>query len=215
MGWEGGLIALGIVLVIVSFYGNQLSSFVTTYQTNAQNAYVASTNTKTLAPNTSNPGTVVCDLHVIFKPVIDEQAFYSISSNQWVINNGASYNWFNCNVVAGKLTTASLIPQIDNFYYQIGSSAKKKLDLISLGQTIHFNLIVTGADGSVKSFQTDPFLTQSYTLPAGTYSTPLQVPEFDFVIYNIPRQPYVIQVTSDIPINGNPVGQPYLQTINP
>lgn len=213
MGLTGGLIAVAVILVIVSFYGNQISTFLTTAQTNAQNAYVTSTNAKVLAPNTSNPGTVVCNLHVTFKPQFDEQNLFSITSGQWKINGGASYNWFNCNVI-GKLTTASLIPQFDNAYWQFGSASKQKLDLISVGQTIHLNLVITGSDGTVKSYQTDPFLTQSVTIPAGPVSTPQQF-QFDYVIYNIPRQAYVIQVTSDIPINGNAVGQPYLQSISP
>ncbi|MDE1867721.1 MAG: hypothetical protein KGI08_08460, partial [Thaumarchaeota archaeon] len=158
MSWSTGLIVLVIFIALISFYGNQFSTVLTNYSSNLQTTAVQNANAKALAPNTSSPGTVICDLHITFKPQFNEQNAFSISSAQWQINGGASYNWFNCNVVGG-LKQQSWIPQVDNFYYQLGTASKKKMDLISLGQTLHLNLVMTGKDGSVKSYQNDPFLT--------------------------------------------------------
>lgn len=211
MGVEGILIAVIILVVVFSFYGNQITSFLTT----TQNSITQSTNAKTLTIPNDISGQTICDLHVVFKPNLDEQSVISISSDQWIMNHGASYNWFNCNVNS-KAVTASLIPQVNDLYFQLGSNVKKQkqLNLVSLGQTIHYNLVVRSPDGFVKSYQTDPFLTQSVTIPSGEVQTPQQF-VFDFVIYKVPRESLIIQVTSDIPINGSPVGSPYTQTISP
>lgn len=213
LGW----IILGVIVVVgFSAFGNQITADLTALQ----NSEVTSTNAKTLAPNTSATGSVVCDLKITLTPTLtDQEALAVVNDFQWQMNNFAQYSWFNCVVVSGgtqPVLQSLVTPQVNNLYYQLGTSVNQKLNVISTGQTVHLYLtVVNGITGVAQvSYQTNPFLVQTINIPAGIANLPTQY-SYDFVVYNIPRTLYNVEVSSDIPINGGLTGAPITISVQP
>lgn len=175
-------------------------------------------------------GQQVCNLKIIFTPNLVAQSLLGpsnplgsaglgVAGGQWQIPSGASYSWTNCHQYSNLLqmdwTPFSFIGDGPTTLNTLGTISTNDI-LLSAGQTVHLNLVILGPSGSQRSYTTDPFCTQlcaSISIPAGAVYVPKQY-TFSFLILNLPRQNYQIQVTSELPINGNSAGVPYLQNVS-
>lgn len=216
-GVEVLLVFVLIVVALVAVFYGQASELWTSILNTSQ----ATTASNYLQINPS-PGQTTCDLKIVFAPqlvVSSNPTFIGLLAGipGWSLPYGASYSWQNCHQY-GNPFTMSFIP----FSYLGGTpqttpQAFTPNDIVwSGGQTVHWNLVVQSPNGGLRSYTTDPFCTQyctSITINAGATYVPKQY-TFTFVITNLPKQSYVVQATSDIPINGQSTGQPYLQNVS-
>lgn len=207
------LIVLAIILVAVAVEWKQVQEIFS-----AGLATVQATNVASAIGISPKAGQYVCDLKIGFNPqLVSLPALgQSLGTTPLGINagwqlQGAQYSWQNCHNYG---TPLSLVP----WPYGVASSnALVPADiLLSSGGTVHIWLTVTAPDGSIKSYQSDPFCTQFCTtaqIPAGAVFVPKQY-AFTFVITNIPKQSYTIGVTSEYGFNGNSAGQSYVQQVS-
>jgi len=173
--------------------------------------------------NPSN-GQSVCDLKITFQPNLVVAGGPSASglvnllagTPAWSITNGATYGWQNCHQYANPLSM-SFVPLSWAGSFPSISSVTPNDFVLSGGQNVKFNLSVIAPNGSQRSYTTDIFCTQFCTvarIPSGVTYVPKQY-TFTFVITNLPRQTYQVQVVSDLGINGQDAGVPYKQNISP
>lgn len=209
-----------IVLALVIVFYNQAQELATGVIQLGQ----ATTASTSLQINPSN-GQSVCDLKIVFSPQLVVAGGPSISGFVNLLTgtpalsiNGATYGWQNCHQFASPFTM-SFIPL--SWIYSLpnnnNTGALASNDIVfSGGQIVHFNLSVVAPNGNQRSYTTDPLCTQfctAFSIPTGSTYVPKQY-TFTFVLTNLPKQSYRILVTSDLPINGQPIGTPYVQNVS-
>lgn len=213
------IFAIVILVLVVVFY-NQAQEFATGLVQLGQ----ATTASTSLQINPSN-GQSVCDLKIVFTPQLVVAGGPSISGFVNLLTgtpalsmDGASYSWQNCHLYANPFTMSFMpLSWLGSLPNTSGPPELSTNDIVfSGGQTVHFNLSVVSPNGNQRSYTTDPFCTQfctQFSIPAGSTYVPKQY-TFTFVITNLPKQSYKVLVTSDLPINGQQAGTPYVQNVS-
>lgn len=201
MGIEGILIAIVIIIVVVAFYGSQLSNFFN-YYINQGYINLANQQTDKALQITPKSGQQVCTLKVVFKPFISANVVPPIYVR---IDNGASsINWSSCH--SATPSVADLLPTPDlqlldlfGFFNPSPSGYKFQATLVTDdGKQTHPIVNPVPAVGLNNNISG---VGQSFTLT--------------FVFQNIPRQHYVLQISSDsIGINQAGSGNTYFQEIH-
>jgi len=210
------LIVIFLIVGVVAYFvfSAQINEIIHSATTTAQSTNVA--NYLQINPKANQQ---VCNLKLIFQPNLVGLPAFGQNINTaiisgiagWSLPSGAStVSWTNCHSYG---VPASWIP----LNYTFGARTIQPNDILLTGaQTVHFNLVVIASDGSQRSYATDPLcLTYctSVTIPSGVVYVPKQY-SFTFVIPNLPRQAYQIQINSELGFNGGNAGTPYIQNVS-
>ena len=218
MNTEAAVILLIIAVAVVAVFGQQVQEIVLAGQTFLQASGVQSG----IGIN-PKAGQQVCDLKLVFQPNLIAQAALASSGSSdngafispiaaWSMPSGAkTVSWQNCHAYGLPLSWAPWSNSAN------GTRVLQPADiLLSTGYTDHIWLTVLGPNGSVKSYLTDPLclsLCATAQIPSGAVFVPKSY-TFTFLITNIPRQSYQIQLTSELPFNGQNAGAPYTQNVS-
>lgn len=211
------LVIIIIVAIVGIFFANQAREFLASAA-----SYVTATGVQSSIGINPHAGQTVCDLKLTLPLTLTAQSLLGpslsagigVAGGMWQIPNGAVYSWQNCHQF-GNLLGMSWVPLS---WITPQTSAIQPADvLVSTGQNVKINLVVVAPDGSLKSYQTDLLCLQLCTtvsIPQGLVGVPKQY-TVTFLVTGIPREPYQIQITSDLPINGQNAGVAYNQQVNP
>ncbi len=214
MGVEGIIIGLVILVIAVSFYGTQVGDFYKSItdtialQNSNANIAKATTTTNNALPLTAKVGQQLCSLKVFFNPKL-ETPLGHLSPIQVTIDTGAkTINWYSCHSTTPTL--AMLWPMLNPSLV----NGLQKLDFFNANPSVggyRFSGMIVADDGSQKN----PLVNPVPAIGLST-STPADGQRFTltYIYQDIPRQHYVLQVSStDIGINQGDVGNVYYQDI--
>lgn len=199
MGVEGILIVVAVLLVIFVYYGGQIGDLVNS----SSNTYLQQYANGIIKTQPTS-GQSVCTLNVGFTPTY----LTGFTTGQANIPNGANkISWIGC---SGGIVPADFIPQFNHYIFN-GQSFTTLMSLGAVNIPVSFNAVLIADDGTKLFPIVNPVSTTivSYPLNNSVFS-------FDFTFVKVPRQHYVLQISSStIGINSYDVGTTYSQQINP
>lgn len=210
LGWA--VVLLGFLVIGIT-EGDNIMKFLN--QSGSDAAVSKQTADLLVKPKT---GQQVCDFKMVIYPYFDAQGF-DVTLSAHLGNDAslgglfqasnphpeaASYSWTGC-YNYGTLDWLAFVPRLPD------ALPHNKLDFIILpaGQSVHFKLKFIAPDGKELTPSTNANLDQYVTFPAGAVGVP-QSRTLTYLLHDLPKQTYNVEITSDIPINGQPAGTPYV-----
>lgn len=207
MGIETTLIVIIIAVVLLMYFGGSFLKTIGDF-TELSKGYVDAAQIQ-IKPQ---KGDTVCDLKLQVFGYLNEK--YAFSPLYVQLGEGTKhpeavqYDWINCRTYG----TLSIIPF--SIFGMVDGDKIREFAISVIEEKFHIEVVLVASDGKKIDAHTQPTLYKYITLPAGVFPLPLEITK-SFVISDIPRDKYTLQIYYGREINNLGAGTPYLKTINP